>query len=95
MGNGQKANFFLFEAKSLGRFKCISPQIKYYMFNEKCHFESSWIVWLKDTAAALMSGTVCDHEEVKNGIVAVPPLIWPAIIFSTDFTILFPFVLSR
>ena len=44
MGNGQKANFFLFEAKSLGLFKCISLLIKYYMFNEKCHFESSWIV---------------------------------------------------
>lgn len=35
MGNGQKANFFLFEAKSLGLFKCISLLIKYYMFNEK------------------------------------------------------------
>ena len=57
------------------------------------HFESSWIVWLKDTAAALMIGTVCDHEEVKNCIVASPPLISPAIILSTDFTIMFPFVL--
>ncbi len=55
-------------------------------------YESSWIVWLKDTAAALMSGTVCDHEEVKNGIVASPPLISPAIILSTDFTITFSFV---
>lgn len=57
------------------------------------HFESSWIVWLKDTAAALMIGTVCDHEEVKNCIVDSPPLILPAIILSTDFTITFPFVL--
>lgn len=57
------------------------------------HFESSWIVWLKDTAAALMSGTVCDHEEVKNVIVASPPLISTTIILSTDFTITFPFVL--
>lgn len=93
MGNGQKTNFLLFEAKSLGLFKCISPLIKYYMFNEKCHFESSWIVWLKDMAVALMRGTVCDHEEVKNGIVARTPLIWPAIILSTEFTIAFPFVL--
>lgn len=85
--------FFLFDPKSLGLFKCISPLIKYYMFNEKCQHESSWIVWLKDTAAALMSGTVRDHEEVKNAIVASPPLIWPAIILSTDFTITFPFVL--
>lgn len=93
IGNGQKAIFFLFDPKSLGLFKCISPLIKYYMFNEKCQHESSWIVWLKDTAAALMSGTVRDHEEVKNAIVASPPLIWPAIILSTDFTITFPFVL--
>lgn len=28
--------FSFFEAKSLGLFKCISPLIKYYMFNEKC-----------------------------------------------------------
>lgn len=39
-----------------------------------------------------MSGTVVDHEEVKNGIVASPPLISPAIILSTDFTITFSFV---
>lgn len=38
------------------------------------HFESSWIVWLKDTAAALMIGTVCDREEVKKCIVASPPV---------------------
>lgn len=44
MGNGQKANFFLFEEKSLGLFKRISPLIKYDMFKEKCHFEGSWIV---------------------------------------------------
>lgn len=62
--NGQwtKGQFFLFEAKSLGLLKRISPLIKYYMFNEKCHFESSRIVWLKDPAAVLMSGTVCGHE---------------------------------
>lgn len=54
------------------------------------HFESNWIVWLKDMAAALMSGTVCDHEKVKNVIVASPPLISPTIILST---IKFPFVL--
>lgn len=45
--SGQKANFFLFQTKSLGRFKCISLLIKYYIFNEKRYFESSWIVWLK------------------------------------------------
>lgn len=28
--------FPFFEAKSLDLFKCISPLIKYYMFNEKC-----------------------------------------------------------
>lgn len=39
-----------------------------------------------------MSGTVCDHEEVKNGIVASPPLISPAIILSPNFTITFSFV---
>ncbi len=56
-------------------------------------FESSWIVWLKDTAAALMIGTACDHEEVKSCIVVSPPLVSPAIILSTDFTITFRFVL--
>lgn len=40
-----------------------------------------------------MSGTVCGHEEVKNVIVASPPLVSPAIILSTDFTITFSFVL--
>lgn len=38
------------------------------------HFERSRIVWLKDTPAALIIGTVCDREEVKNCIVASPPL---------------------
>lgn len=80
MGNGQKANFFLFESKSLGLLKCISPLIKYYMFNEQYLFESCWIVWLKDMAAALMSGTVHGREEVKNSIVAIPLFFWPAVI---------------
>lgn len=40
-GQWTKSQFFLSEAKSLGLFKRISPLIKYYMFNEKCHFESS------------------------------------------------------
>lgn len=34
-GQWTKGQFFLFEAKSLGLFKCISLLIKYYMFNEK------------------------------------------------------------
>lgn len=39
------------------------------------YFERSRIVGLKDTPAALITGTVCDREEVKKYIVASPPLI--------------------
>lgn len=88
MGNGQKANSSFFDAKSLGLFKCNSLLIKYHMCNKKCHFESSWIVRLKDTAATLMSGTMYDREEVKNSIVASP--VW---LLSAEFTITLPFVL--
>lgn len=70
-GNGQwtKGQFFLFEAKSLGLFKSISPLIKYCMFKEKCQFESSRIVGVKDAAAALVSATVCGREELHRRIV--------------------------
>lgn len=75
MGSGQKTNFFLFESKSLVPFKCISLLIKYYMFNQQWLFENCQIVWLKDVRAALMRRTLCDRENVKNRIVAIPPLV--------------------
>lgn len=43
--------------------------------------KSCWIVWLKDTAAALMSRTACDHEQVKKCIVVGPLSFHPPLSF--------------
>lgn len=54
--------------------------IKYYMFNEKIlPWKRLDCLAERQAAAALMRGTVCDHE-VKRPIVTSLLLIWPIII---------------